>query len=522
MLATVNASELLIALLVVVAAVAFIAERIRIAYPILLVVAGALIGFLPVIYPTMPRIQVSPELVFFIVLPPMLYYAGLMTTWRDFKANIGPISQLAVILVLLTMSCVAVVAYYTVPGMTWPTAFILGAIVAPPDAVAATSVLSKLSAPKRVVTVLEGESLVNDSTALVAYRFAIGAVTAPFVLGTALGNAFVLATGGIAVGLLAAWLLAKLLRRIEAPAVESTLALLVPYAAYLPAEKLGGSGVLAAVAAGIYMGRQLPSLGSPKTRQRILAVWDNLIFLLNGIISILIGVQLYDIVGRLPNWPSLVWCSLGVALVAILLRMIYVFTSAFATPLVLRQPLPKWREVFIISWAGMRGIVSLAAALALPMDIPPEQKDTILFVTFCVILVTLVFQGLTLAPLIKFLKLGENSDDSEAHEEKQARLDAAHAALSRLEVLGFDESINPEALNRVRAEYEDRIARLGGDSSEHLGTEASELDGAIRVVRREALHAERKMITFMRDQSMLGDEVLRHILEEIDLDEAKL
>ena len=521
----VSPSELLIGMLVVLAAVALLAEKIKIAYPILLVLAGCAMGIVPAFHPTL-RIQVNPETVFFVFLPPLLYYGALLTTWRDFKANINQISSLAVGLVLATMVVVAVIAMAVIPGMSWPAAFLLGAIVSPPDAVAATAVLSKLKVPKRVVTILEGESLVNDATALVAYKTALGAIVAgSFSLAQASGGIFVAAVGGIAIGLIAAWLIAKLMSIVEVPAVESVLALLVPFAAFIPADKLGASGVLAAVAAGVYMGRKLPSLGSPQQRIRTLAVWDSLVFLLNGIIFILIGLELYFVVQSGQRAMSLHSLLLGAACVAagcILVRIFWVFPAVYLPrliPTVRKTPVPPWQEVTIVSWAGMRGIVTLAAALAIPIEVP--QRDVILFISFFVILATLVGQGLTFAPLIKILRLQLN-DDLEHREEIQARLDAAHAAVSRLTVISFDESINPDLINRVRAQYDERITRLGGTPQEELGVANTSPDEALRTIQLEALRAERRMITFMRDQNILGDEVLRKILHEFDLEEAKI
>lgn len=529
---SISPSELLIGMLVVLAAVALFAERIRIAYPILLVLAGCLMGIVPTMYPSL-RIQIDPDTVFFIFLPPLLYYGAMLTTWRDFKANISQISGLAVGLVLATMVAVALVATWVIPGITPAEAFLLGAIVSPPDAVSATAVLSKVSVPRRVVTILEGESLANDATALVAYKTAIGAILAgSFSLLGASGGIFVAAVGGIAVGLIAAWALAQLLQRVEVPAVESVLALLVPFAAYIPADKLGASGVLAAVAAGVYMGRQLPKLGSPQQRLRTLAVWESLVFLFNGVIFILIGVELYFVVesGLLAmSAGKLATCAAAVAATCIVVRMLWVFPAMYLPWLATRRrrtessaptsPPPAWREVTVVSWAGMRGIVTLAAALAVPTEVP--QRDVILFVAFAVILVTLVGQGLTLAPMIRLL--GLQADDVVLNrEEVMARLDAAHAAVSRLSVLALEESFNPQLIDRVRAEYDERIAKLGGLPHDDSSTDRQSDAQALRQIQLIALDAERRMITFMRDESLVGDEVLRRLLLEIDLAEAKL
>lgn len=523
-------SELLIGMLAVLAAVALIAEKIKIAYPILLVFAGSFMGILPaLLHGKMPEVKVSPDLVFFIFLPPLLYYAGLLTTWRDFKANIRPISELAVGLVVFTMVVVAVAVRWANPDMPWPVAFLLGAIVSPPDAVAATAVLSKLKVPRRIVTILEGESLVNDATALTAYRIALGVIGGgAFTYAGALWQVTIVAVGGVLVGLAVSYLAAKLMEKVEAPHIATVLSLLVPYAAYLPAEKVHVSGVLAAVAAGIVMGRRLPSLGSAQYRIRAMSLWQSLIFLFEGTVFVLIGIQLFDIVQRVEP-KELFRATVYISLASILSRIVWVYAATYLPRLVnlgsTKNP-PDPRRVFVISWAGMRGIVTLASALAIPTEIPHTRtpfpyRDEILFLSFAVIFATLVFQGLTLTPIIRFLGISE--DGREEHkEETQARLDAAHAALSRLTVLSFDESINPDMINRVKAEYEDRIARLGGDPHETLGAAHTSDLQVLNTLRREALVAERKMITFMRDQNILGDEILRRILVEIDLEEAQL
>lgn len=527
---TVSPSELLVAMLVVLAAVALFAERIKIAYPILLTVAGCVLGVVPTFEPAL-RIAVDPDTVFFIFLPPLLYYGALQTTWRDFKANFSQISSLAIGLVLATMVAVALVALWVLPGITVAEAFLLGAIVSPPDAVSATAVLSKVAVPKRVVTILEGESLANDATALVAYKTALGAIlVGAFSLAGASVGVFVAAVGGIAVGLVAAWLLARLMRRVDVPAVESVLSLLVPYAAYIPADKLGASGVLAAVAAGIYMGRQLPRLGTPQQRLRTLAVWDSLVFLLNGMIFILIGLELSQVIERgLLNRSAveLAVASAAVAATCIAVRMLWVFPTLHL-PAWLGRPArhgdastddrPDWRESTVVAWAGMRGIVTLAAALAVPKEV--AYRDPILFIAFAIILVTLVGQGLTLAPLVRLL--GLKDDDARLdREERLARLDAAHAAISRLAVLSLEDTFNPQLIDRVRADYDQRIARLGGQPGTGAAGPADD-DEALRRIQLIALDAERRMVTFLRDENLVGDAVLRRLLVEIDLAEAKL
>src|SRR5688572_10635 len=360
--------EIILALLLASIAIALLSARLKVPYPILLVLGGLGISFIP----HLPRVHLHPDLVFLVFLPPLLYYAGLMTTWRDFRANLRPIVLLAVGLVLFTTAAVALLATALVPGLPLAAAFVLGAIVSPPDAVAATAITERLRVPRRITTILDGESLVNDATALVAYRFAIAAVvTGYFSLSAALGRFVIAAAGGIAIGLAAAAVIVWISQRIHEPTVEGAVSLLTPYLAYLPAEWTGTSGVLAAVAAGIYVSRKLPTFASPNARLRAFAVWETIVFLLNGIIFILIGLHLPVVMERLAHIPrrQLALYALAVCATAILTRLLWVFAATYVRRTVsatLRQhdPVLPWRYVTIIGWSGMRGIVSLAAALA--------------------------------------------------------------------------------------------------------------------------------------------------------------
>ncbi len=524
-------SEIYVGLMVVVAIVALAATRLKIPYPILLVLAGLGLSMIP----GLPRPELDPDIVFLIFLPPLLYFASLLTTWRDFKANLRPIIFLAVGLVLATMVAVAAVSYWMIPGITLGAAFLLGAIVSPPDAVAATSVLERLSVPKRVVTILEGESLVNDATALVAYQIAIGTVMSgvSFNLGWATLQTLYVAIAGIFIGLLAAIAVAAVVKAITDPHVEVIISLLTPFIAYLPAEWVGASGVLAAVAAGLYMARRLPEISSSASRLRGFAVWETIVYLMNGFIFVLIGLQLRSIAERLSqiSLGRLCYYSAVVSITAIVVRLIWVPTVAYAFrlfPAVRRsEPRPTLNQVVLIGWAGMRGIVSLACALAIPMYTDAKQtiafpdRDLIIFITFAVILVTLVFQGLTLGPLIRWT--GLTDDGTTAREEREARIEAAHAAVARLEVMTIMGDFADPVLQRVQAEYDARLARLGAARPEELpGPEQADLDRQMIVIKREALAAERRMITFLRDKDVVGDEVLRRLLGEVDLEDARM
>jgi CPA1 family monovalent cation:H+ antiporter len=521
-------AETVIGLLAAVAAVAWAAARLKVPYSILLVLAGLAIGFVP----GLPRVELRPDLLFLLFLPPLLYYPALLTSWRDFKSNLRPIALLSIGLVLFTTCAVAAVAHY-VMGLDWAPGFVLGAIVSPPDAVAATSILQRLRIPRRVIIVLEGESLVNDASALVAYRFAVKAVLAgTFSLWDA-GFKFVLvAAGGIVTGYLVGHAITWLRPRLRDHAVEGIVSLLTPFVAYLPAEWLGASGVLATVTAGIYVGRQVPRITTPSQRLRLYATWDSLMFLLNGVIFILIGLQIPLITGHLRNSHygprTLILYAACVALTAVIIRILWVYPATYLPrwlfpKLRARDPSPSPRTVFVVAWVGLRGIVSLAAAMALPRYMPDgvtpfPARDLIEFITFGVILATLVLQGLTLPAVIR--RLGLHAGRDEEREESLARRQTAHAALARLEALSVTDEAAAEYINRARQAYRERLELLG-DSDEvppALPVACRTMDD----VHRHTLTAEREMLIRLRDDALIGDEVFRRIQQELDLEESRL
>ena len=534
--------EIIVGLFLLVGALAWAAARLKVSYPIFLVIGGLAIGFVP----ELPHVELHPDVVFLVFLPPLLYYAALLTSWRDFKANLRPIALLAIGLVLFTTCAVAAVAHWAVPGMPWAVAFVLGAIVSPPDAVAATAVTQRLRVPRRVIAILEGESLVNDASALVAYRVAlIAGITGSFSLGGAAGKFVVAAAGGVAIGLGAGMLLAWVRPRIRDDAVEATFSLLTPYVAYLPAEWLGVSSVLSVVTCGLYIARRLDQITSARVRLRAFAAWDTLIFLLNGLVFILIGLQLSRIVHGLGpvSLRNAVGYAVLVSAVAITVRMLWVFPATYLPRMLSRRlrerdPPPPWRNVFVVAWTGMRGVVSLAAALALPLTVdakgtPFPHRDLIIFITFCVILVTLVLQGLTLPAVIRWLRL-EDASDTGDDEEVMARYLAALAAVERLDALAPAASARGpqqrERLERVRAAYDERVAyfsrRLspaggGGAAAANLDPAATACETTGQM-QREAIAAERQMVVRLRDQGVIGDEVLRRIQAELDHEESRL
>ena len=527
------------------AALATLANRVKVPYPILLVLGGLVLGFVEFL----PKVELDPDVVFLLFLPPLLYVSAIFTSWRDFRANLRPISLLAVGLVLMTTCVVAVVAHWAV-GLPWAAAFVLGAIVSPTDAIAATSVAQRLGVPRRIVTILEGESLVNDATGIVAYRIATAAVvTGAFSLWEA-GLQFVVgAAGGIAVGLAVGWFVIWARRHVsEEPNVQNTISLLTPFAAYLPAEELPHylwdellglpgelhlSGVLAVVAAGIYLGRRGPYVISSEARLQGYAFWELVTFLLNGLIFALIGLQLPGIIERLSErspYPVATLVMYGglISLTVILVRFAWVFPATYVPRWVSRSlrerdPSPPWQAVTVISWTGMRGVISLAAALALPLTIEGgalfPERDLILFLTFCVILATLVVQGLTLPALIR--ALGLEDDGSVEREEIEGRIGVAEAALARIEELVEEDWVREDTAERIRGLYTYRrsrfAARFDGDEG---GIE--ERSAAYQRLLRELLRAQRNTLVRLRDEGKISDDAMHRIEHDLDLEESRL
>jgi CPA1 family monovalent cation:H+ antiporter len=513
--------EIFVGLLLAVAVLAWLARKLTIPYPILFVIGGLLLGLIP----KLPKVRLNPELVFLFFLPPLLFPAALFTSWRDFRANLRPISLLAIGLVLFTTVAVAYLAHYFM-NLPLAAGFVLGAIISPPDAIAATAIADRLRVPQRIVTILEGESLLNDATALVAFRFAVVAVaTGSFSLARASGQFFIVGVGGILIGLAVGWLAEQFHKRVDDAPIEITVSLLTPFVAYLAAEHTGVSGVLAVVTAGLYLGWRMPELLSYQTRLRGGPVWEMVEFLLTGFAFILLGLQLPEVLGGLSGYSvgELVWYAVLISLAVILVRILWVFPAAYLPRLIFkklrqRDPYPKWQYVTIIGWTGMRGVISLAAALALKDSFP--GRDLILFITFIVILVTLVGQGLSLPLLIRWL--GVRDDGSVEKEERAARLKANHAALERLKAIAENDPARADALERLRIEYEDHIRQVEGAEAKNAGTPMRRFSSEYERLSHEALQQERRTIIQLRNESVISDEVLRRIQQDIDLAEARL
>jgi Na+/H+ antiporter len=436
---------------------------------------------------------------------------------------------LAIGLVLLTTAFVAVVVH-ALTGMPWPAAFVLGAIISPPDAVAATAITSRLRVPQRIVTVLDGESLVNDATALVAYRFGIAAMmSGSFSLSEAVGRFFLVALGGTGLGLVVGWLASQIQRRLDDPPVQMTISLLTPFAAYIPAERLHVSGVLAVVTAGVFIGWRGPQILTARTRLNIFVFWEMTVFLLNGLVFILIGLQLPRILHAFSGRPlrQLFWHGVLISCAAIFVRIAWVFASANVVRLMSvtwhkSYPYSTWQHSAIVAWTGMRGVVSLAAALAVPLTLsngsPFPGRDYILFITFCVILATLVLQGLSLPLLIH--RLGVVDDGLANVEERTARLKANEAALAFL--AETNAQYPQELLDRLRAEYDDRIRQLEVCANDDGDQSDGSMAPSYQRLQQDALDVERRTIIRLRDEYIINDEVLRRIQLDLDHAEARL
>jgi monovalent cation/hydrogen antiporter len=516
---------LVVSLLAVVVGLSALATRLAVPSPIVLVVGGVLLSFLP----GLPTIDLAPELVLLVFLPPLIYASAWQTSWRDFHANLRPILLLAIGLVLVTTTLVALVAHSLV-GLPWGVAFVLGAIVSPTDAVAASATAQRLGLSRQIVTVLEGESMVNDATGLVVYRFAVAAVVSGlFSLGAASLQFVVVSGGGLLLGLAISWPIARLHRVLDDALLEISITLLTPFVVYLCAEALHVSGVLAVMSAGLYLSRQSARFFSSTTRLQANAVWEVLVFLLNGLLFALIGLQLHRILTAIAGWPLplMLGDALVICLTVILTRVGWVFPATYLPRLLsarLRQadPYPGWRNVLLIAWAGLRGGLSLAAAFALPFTIATgavfPERDRIIFLTFCVSVATLVVQGVGLVPLIRVL--GLRSDPTPGQELEYARQVAIRAALDRLDAQASDDGVPEAFLADLRMHYEDKLRRvtrpLDGSALEDDPTPAQQR------LHRAVIAAERTAVIQLRDQGRIADDVLRTIERELDLEEQRL
>ena len=517
-----QSAEFVLALLIAVAALVTIARRLGIAYPIFLVIGGLLLGLVP----GLPRPQVQPDLIFVLVLPPILYTTAFFTPLRSLGANLGNISSLAIGLIIATAAAVAVVAHALIAGITWPVALALGAIVAPSDEIAAAAIVARLAVPRRIVTLLEGESLLNDATALTIYRIAVAAGGALSWTG-ALTTFAVAALGGWAIGLAVGWLIAQIRTRIEDTPVEITISLLTPYAAFLPAEQLGASGVIAAVVAGLYLGRRGSRIMGADARLTGRAVWETVTFLLYGFVFILTGLEMPQLLRSLTPSTAIQLVGIGVAVTGVLIavRALWIFATAYVPPLLRRQPRTPhlFAHSLVLSWAGMRGVVSLAVALALPLSLPDggpfPARDAILVVTLTVIVLTLLGQGLTLPWLIRALRLGADVEVRE--EEGSARQELVQAATRRIDQLYEVWPGHHPLLDRLRDMYRDRSEHVERQRDPSTDGEDRELIEH-REIRRTIIDSEREALLRLRAEGAIDDDVMRSLERELDLEEQRM
>ncbi|HEX4229468.1 MAG TPA: Na+/H+ antiporter [Bryobacteraceae bacterium] len=525
-----DAQLIMLLLLVFVAAFAALARRLKTPYPIVLVVAGLLLGFVPGI----PRIALEPDLIFLVVTPPLLYAAASITSWRDFSYNLVNIAMLAFGLVGFTVVCVAIAGPSLFPGFDWRIGLVLGAAVCTTDAIAATSIAKHIGLPKRIVDLLEGESLLNDATGLLALEFATAIVVHgqhPTVNSSVVRFLYLI-FAGIASGLTLAVIVEWLEHRIDDGPIEIAVSILVPYAAFLTAEAFHASGVLAVVAAGLYLGRKSSEFLSPGVRLQTQAVWNSLTFILNGFVFVLIGLQLPSVLAgvRELSLGKIVLYGAIFSLFLILLRLFWTFPGAYAAYLIRTRVLhqnekpPSARQVFVVGWTGMRGVIALAAAMSLPKILadgsPFPHRDLIVFLTFCVIVVTLVFQGLTLSPLIRMLGLAETSgpkcEEREAH---RLVLEAAQTHLEHIRV--SDSSGLAEIYDDLAQHYKHRLASASGRSQEQRGAHEEHYFRYLDL-SRTLLDVERQAALRLRDEGRITDEVWREMENEMDLTETRL
>lgn len=519
--------ETLVGLLAVVAALTWLAQRINIEYPILLVIGGLVLGFIP----GLPPVQLQPDVVFLLFLPPLLYYEAFGSSIRDFRASIRLITLNAVFLVIVTIAAVALVAHALVPGMPWPVAVVLGAIVAPTDETAAIAIASRLSVPRRLITIIKAESLFNDATSLVIYNIAlVAAVTGTFSWALGVWQLFIDAVGGVAIGLAVGWLMSLIRPRLNDVLLENTVSLLSGYAAYYPADALHFSGVLAAITAGLYLGRRVGEITTPGSRIQISAMRDITLFLINGLLFILVGLQLHPILVGLeasasPGKPLAL--AAIVSLAVIVVRIVWFYPAVYLPRILSRkiraaEGQPSWRQIAVASWTGLRGGVSLAAALAVPLTVasgaPFPMRPLILFLTFAVIFATLVLQGLTLPLLIRGLQITAEPGD---REETLARIKATRAAYATLNKLAREPWADRTVVEDLREHLSQTLAHHQGLSDHTLTPQQTGSVEAQRRIRRELNASQYREISRLHNEGAINFTTMNKLTHELDLDEMR-
>jgi monovalent cation/hydrogen antiporter len=520
--------QIFLILLAVLAGTALLARRIDVAPAILLLLAGIMLAFVP----GMPTVELPPELVLLVFLPPLIYSASVAMSWREFRSNLRPIILLSVGCVIFTACAVATATHYLI-GLPWGIGFLLGAIVAPPDVVAPLAIARKLGMPRRILVVLEGEGLANDATALILYRFAVAAIsTGVFSLPKATGTFAVIVIGEILFGVAVGWLSLRARHHARDPQVEITMSLLTPYLAYWIPEHLGGSGVIATVTCGLYISWNGPLLIASATRLQGIFFWDLVIYLVEGLLFLLTGFQMRLLFEKSKAFPlqDILFTTALVAIIVIVARFAWVYPATYLPRLLSkrtreRDPAPSWQAAFVVAFTGVRGAVSLAAALALPFTLPGGEafpyRDMILFVAFGVIFITLVGLGLGLPAVVRWLgvaKDGRSEHIAEHEAEIAARREALDAALKSLDAITDDRELSDEVVKLLRARHEIRTSQLPSS----LDPDAHDITAAGTALTRELIAAERKFIHVLLRNGKITDETRRRIERDLDLEEASL
>jgi monovalent cation/hydrogen antiporter len=524
--------EIVFILLAIVAAITLVSRRIGVPYPIVMVIAGLILDLIP---DSPLYVELDDEIVLLVFLPPILFSAAYLSSPRELWHNVRPISLLAVGLVITTTAAVAGIAMLFVPSLGWPLALALGAIVSPPDAIAATSIARSLNLPRRLVVIFEGESLVNDATALTFYGLAVGAIGAQSIgVADVVVRFATVAIGGTLIGLIVGRAAVWLLNLLDDPPVEVLLTLLMPFAAYLPAEQFHVSGVLATVTAGLFVGWHAPRVMSSTTRLLGTSTWQMVIFVVNGLAFLLVGLQLPTVLSDIEGYSTteLVGLAAAVCATVIIVRLVWVYPATYVPRwlfpwIARRDPAPPARIPLILGWGGMRGAVTLAAALALPAQIGGDElegRGLIIFLSFSVIVVTLLGQGLTLPALIR--RLNVSDEGASEHEEIHARTVATEAALVRLEELRKEAPNHLPLIDQLKERYEHRTEHLvhnheGAEPSDDELSEQEVEEMEHDEIRRSVISAERLAVLGLRDAGEISDEALHAVERDLDLDELR-